>query len=105
MVKGFIVMSEDIYKDAIKLYGVPGQAIKFIQELNELAVALSHYYLDGRNNEDYLNSVQEEIADVEILCSQFRSNLGDAVIDTFKAAKLDRLRSRIEVVRQASERR
>lgn len=77
----------DIYYKAVKKFGVPSQVTKALEELSELSVALLHYY-SGKMT---IDAVADEIADVEIMCSQLRHIIGDEIITARKNEKLARL--------------
>lgn len=77
---------------AIARYGERNQIDQAIEELNELAVALSHY----RRGRAPLEEVAEEIADVEICLEQIRRICGPELGPMIEAAWSDKIR-RLEV--------
>ena len=79
---------KEIYLKAINTFGANQQIIKAMEELGELSTALARYFTKG---EDYQN-IYEEIADVEIMCSQLRLIFDNYVIDHYKEMKLNRLK-------------
>jgi NTP pyrophosphatase (non-canonical NTP hydrolase) len=72
---------------------IDAQIRKANEELGELIVAMSHYFGEDRI---YKEKLAEEIADVEIVCSQLRHLIGDFVVDEQKHLKMKRLRERID---------
>lgn len=60
-----------------------------MEELGELSTALARYF--DKNKID-CNNIYEEIADVEIMCSQLRLIFDNYVIDHYKEMKLNRLK-------------
>ena len=84
-------------RDALRIFGMPSQAHKAIEELAELQVAISHY-LDKR--EGSTTAILQEIADVEIMCAQLRLWFDHCgIVDQHKRMIIDRLKARIEHVR------
>lgn len=61
-------MTNDLMKIA-NHYGYEPQTRQTIEELNELAVAISHYL--RKDDADNLENVLEEIADVQIMLEQY----------------------------------
>ena len=85
----------EILEKAIRHYGRQHQQVKAAEELSELQVAILKC-LDGRCN---LNNIKEEIADVEIMLEQLKKiyAINPEELKTIKAAKLLRLKGRMEV--------
>lgn len=81
-----------IYHRAIEYYGVNNQVAKSVEELTELNLALCHHFFQGR---DCLDSVEEEIADVEIMLAQLRLMVRSEKVDWWKDLKLKRLSENI----------
>ena len=84
-----------ISKNAVEVWGVASQVCQTIEELGELIVALNKHYF--RN--DLSTSKAEiagEIADVSIMLSQLRFEIGDELIDKAIEEKFDRLERKIE---------
>ena len=77
----------DIYYQAVQKFGIPTQVTKALEELSELSVAILHYY-SGKVSVD---AFADEIADVEIMCSQLRHIIGNEIVTAKKTAKLERL--------------
>lgn len=82
---------ETAAKRAVALYGQDAQIGMAIEELSELAVALSH----ARRGRDS-RPVASEIADVEIMLAQMRVIFGDHEVDGEIAQKVARLRDRLK---------
>lgn len=80
-----------ILEAAINHWGPEAQIHLAQEELAELIVRLSQ----SVRRRCHVDEVAEEIADVEIMCSQLRLIFGDARVDEIKKAKLQRLRDRI----------
>ena len=77
------------YSEIVDYYGAKHQAIKAVEELNELAVELSKW-VNGKGSRKH---VLEECADVEIMLWQMQAIFGDW--DDWKAYKLGRVEGRI----------
>lgn len=77
-----------VYQAALEKWGDNTQAMMAMGECGELIAALNRVYTQGR---DEMDSVCEEIADVEIMIGQLRLMIGDEKIDSIKADKIDRL--------------
>lgn len=73
-------------------YGLDKQGHKTIQELNELAVALSHY-LEGRCSP---LDVITELADVSIMVEQMCCHFGLGEVLAEKTRKLERVSLRVK---------
>lgn len=85
---------QEIYKAAIKKYGVYSQVEMAIEECSELIQAIQK---TKRNNSIIAsNNVCEEIADVEIMIEQLRGIYDSNLIDRYKSEKLERLETRIK---------
>ena len=83
----------DVYKAAVEEFGKKAQVLKLVEECGELITACMHM-LSCRP--DAILNLVEEIADVEIMCTQMRTIVGDAGVDAAKKYKLDRLRGMID---------
>ena len=77
------------YSEIVDHYGAKHQAIKAVEELNELAVELSKWV----NGQGSRKKILEECADVEIMLWQMQIIFGDW--DDWKAYKLGRVEGRI----------
>ena len=77
-----------VYEKAMEEFGENAQALKAIEELGELIVAITQYGFGKCSLQD----VASEIADVEIMCSQLRIMFGNDLVDRVKEEKLDRLK-------------
>lgn len=86
----------EIYKEALKQWGMDAQLNMVIEELGELIVAVQHsrrllkWEKVAENKE-----VEEEIADVELMLSQLKYILGidNLALDYIKDNKLNRLKT------------
>jgi len=81
-----------LYDETLECWGVKAQIHKFSEELGELIVAMHHWYDSKCDDLD----LAEEIADVEIVCSQLRLLVGDDRVDEFKIVKLSKLRKKVD---------
>lgn len=77
---------------ATVLWGWRFQVDITIEECNELALALSHLKRGRPGAED---KAAEECADVEIVCEQIRSMIGNEAVDKWRGIKIARLEQRI----------
>jgi phosphoribosyl-ATP pyrophosphohydrolase len=84
-------MNQTIYEEALTTFGYKHRLLKVAEEATELATAALHVY-DGR---DAVAELAEEAADMEIMLSQLRVEIGDK-IDEQKVGKLVRLRKTID---------
>lgn len=85
-------MNKDLYQRVLDKYGFDAQMTVVIEELSEL---IKEICKNKRGNSN-LDSIAEEVADVEIMCEQLRFIFQfDYRVDEWKKAKLDRLNERI----------
>lgn len=82
-----------LFRRAIDVWGERPQVLMLAEEASELAVAALHF-LRGRPGS--IDGLAEEIADVEIMCAQIRTIVGDEWVDKHRRLKLERLRGRLE---------
>lgn len=83
---------DDIYSEAVRVYGKQSQLIMAMEEMAELTKELSKNIRGQRNTE----AISEEMADVEIMLEQLKVIYGNrAAVDRVKCAKLDRLAVRL----------
>lgn len=75
-----------ICKKAINTFGQAMQKVVAMEECGELTQAISKSIRGKEHN------VEEEIADVEIMCTQLRLMYNNSKIDEIKQAKLERLK-------------
>lgn len=75
-----------ICKRAINTFGASIQQIVAMEEMGELIQAISKS-IRGKDH-----NVEEEIADVEIMCTQLRLIFNDDKVNKIKQAKLERLK-------------
>ena len=81
-----------LYADALETGGIDLQFHMAIEEALELGLAILRLY----RKRGEIKEVAEEIADVEILCEQLRTMIGDSLIDKIKKEKQQRLQIRIK---------
>jgi len=91
-------MSEDklesrkIYAEALQMWGKESQICMAIEEMAELIQAINKYY----RNKVTLESVAEEVADVEITLEQLKEIFSiSEQVSKHKKEKLNRLKTRI----------
>lgn len=77
----------DIYRQAVKWFGVEHQIKKAAEELGELIQALMRY----SNGEPVIGNVCEEIADVEIMLEQLKIILGERYEKYLEAKKAEKI--------------
>jgi len=87
-----------LYQRAIATWGEQTQMRQLQEECGE-AIAATNRYLRGTGSVD---SLAEEIADVEIMCEQARLIVGGHRVEHFRKLKLARLEDRL---RAAEERK
>ena len=84
------MLDEEIYKQAIAVYGATEQENIAIEECAELIQAIIHKHRGRRHN------IAEEIADVEIMIEQLKIiNDCPAMVDVIKRSKIKRLQRRL----------
>lgn len=85
-----------LFQDCIDTWGTTSQILMAIEELNELGVVLCHSL---RANKPFdLDSITEEITDVQLMIDQLVHLFGLTDIQLFKIrqGKIDRLRELLE---------
>ena len=94
---------ETIFQDAIDTFGEEYQIRKAIEELLELATALSHYCDEHRDEnknplfqEDIGRMVASELADVMVITEELKILFNDQDIEGEYNRKIARLRERIK---------
>ena len=80
-----------LVSSAVEKWGNATQMLLTMEECGELIVAINHF-LRGRKDK---RELAEEIADVEIMCTQMRYMIGDEIVDKEKHRKLRRLGERL----------
>jgi NTP pyrophosphatase (non-canonical NTP hydrolase) len=87
--------NEELYAEAIKLWGENLQLIMAIEEMAELTKAITKYI---RGKPDYhLKYITEEIADVEIMLEQLKYIFQNSnMVERIKQEKLLKLKLMIE---------
>ncbi|NWK11763.1 hypothetical protein [Clostridium cadaveris] len=78
-----------ICKKAIDTYGQAMQSIVAMEEASELVQAISKGLREKEHN------IEEEIADVEIMCMQLRIMHNSKMVDKIKQQKLHRLKGMV----------
>ncbi len=84
--------TEEILQQAVKKWGIDFQMMMAQEECGELIAAISQFKR-GRKDKKQL---AEEIADVEIMCSQLRIIIGHNIVDVEKLKKICRLERTIK---------
>ena len=94
---------ETVFQDAIDTFGEEYQIRKAIEELLELATALSHYCDEHRDEnknplfqEDIGRMVASELADVMVITEELKILFNDQDIEGEYNRKIARLRERIK---------
>lgn len=96
-------MTEQVlYKAALEKWGEDSQIKMLYEEMAELQKALCKF--DRKQCVEALVSVQEEIADVEIMLGQMRIIFGDSGPDLIKKKKLKRLEALLTAEPREGER-
>lgn len=85
-------LTEETLQQAIKKWGIDFQMMMAQEECGELVACISQFKRGRRTK----NQLAEEIADVEIMCSQLRIIIGDSIVDHEKQKKLERLERTIK---------
>jgi hypothetical protein len=81
-----------LFKKACKSWTWQAQAIKLLEEMGELQQAMGKYLLKQGGT----GNLSEEIADVEIMCTQMRTVLNlNKKVRRWKVIKLKRLERRL----------
>lgn len=85
-------MAHEVFKKTVEKWGVSIQVGTAMEECGELIAACNQYFFRDRISAADLAS---EVADVELVCEQLRSLLGDGIVDEQKEIKLERLIKRV----------
>lgn len=80
---------EELYLAVRDKCGMRAQTLKAIEEMGECISALSRWIGESQNQS--LDNVREEIADVTIMMEQMRLFFGASFIEEKRKEKLDRL--------------
>lgn len=88
------MMHDDVFKQAIALYGIDAQLDMCIEEMSELMKEICKF----KRGNDNCSCIVEEIADVYIMMRQLEIMLGieKEDIDQAKEFKIERLEERLE---------
>lgn len=89
-----LLSTPTLYQRAIAAWGEERQMRQLQEECGEAIAATNRYYR-GTGSVD---SLAEEIADVEIMCEQARLIVGPARVEHFRKLKLARLEDRLRAV-------
>lgn len=82
----------DLYRRAIKIWGIASQFNMLAEESAELAVAALHMNRDSKNKAEMRLKLAKEIADVQICSEQIIQFLElGSLVEHFKEQKLRRL--------------
>lgn len=93
------MIDRDLLDDAIRIWGEESQFMMAIEECGELVAALAQT-LRGRQVD-----LAGEIADVIIMTEQLRKIVGPKTVDTAVDQKMERLKCKIEGVKNANRKR
>ncbi|MCB2308854.1 hypothetical protein LGL08_20415 [Clostridium estertheticum] len=88
-------MEENVYKDAVQVFGVAKQVDMAIEEASELIQALCKY------KRGLLHNVEEEMVDVEIMLEQLKLIFNPHMLEGYKYSKIERLRKTIKEVHKS----
>lgn len=92
----------NLLKQAIEEWGSNSQMDMVIEECAELIKAINKFKRSP--SAANMNELCGEVADVEIMCQQVRLMVNkDALIDKIKEEKLDRLRARLDKLKEGME--
>ena len=93
-----------IMRAAIDTYGAKAQTLMMFEEMSELQKALCKFPRARNNMEKaiFVASIQEEIADVEIMLEQMKliydlDGLAEERVENTREHKLERLRERLNI--------
>lgn len=89
----------EVCEKAIEKYGEKHQIIKSVEEMSELTKALCKYFecTDKRMEPIILDSIDEEMADVEIMMQQLKMIFrNDEQIEARRKEKIERLERRLK---------
>lgn len=84
-----------LFKETIAKWGVAAQVTMGMEECGELIAALNQYFFRRRIT---IEALAQEVADVELVCAQMRSLIGDDVVDVAKKYKIERLEARLKEI-------
>lgn len=89
-------MTPELIEQVCKNYGYYNQIIKAIEEMSELQKELCKVILSPHLPCKPTDEVIDELADVEIMCTQLRHIFGiSEQVDLQKVRKIERLKKRI----------
>lgn len=95
-----------LFKLALKKRGLGYQLIVAIEENMELSQAITKYIRKDdklHKEKKLINHIAEEIGDVEIMCAQLKISFNiEKEVDGYKHIKLNRLRKRLELLKNGS---
>lgn len=90
-----VIEHDKLYREATSRWGVASQLLKAAEEASELSAACSRCLAEA--SDVRIRHLQEEIADVEIMCAQLRCVFGNEGVDEQKRGKLERLRRLLQL--------
>ncbi len=82
---------EDVLKKAVDTWGAESQIGMLMEEMGELMSAINRRHRCRTDK----STVEEELADVEIMLDQMRHIFDAEEVDRFKRLKIDRLEARL----------
>jgi NTP pyrophosphatase (non-canonical NTP hydrolase) len=88
---------DEVFTDAIVAWGEEAQWRQLQEECGELIAAVNRAQ---RGRPDALRALMDEVADVTIMVQQARQMLGADLVDRAIAAKVARLKLRVEHAKQ-----
>ena len=91
----------DAIKRAVEFYGKNNQMVKAMEEMAELQQALSKYLLCDDPEQAHIlqQNVEEETADVLIMCEQLKIMFDQDSIEWYRDYKIKRLAERLNNAR------
>lgn len=89
----------NLYKQAIKSWGVLAQLDMVVEECSELIKAIQKAKRAGTEKQRVICEmfIADEVADVEIMCEQVRQIFKEQPFDKLKEQKLERLKKKLGV--------
>jgi NTP pyrophosphatase (non-canonical NTP hydrolase) len=83
-------MEENIYKKAVRTFGINSRVDLCIEEMSELTQALCKYKRGLKHN------IEEEMVDVEIMLEQLRLIFNPHMLEGYKYSKIHKLENTIK---------
>lgn len=89
--------TNQIMEEAVSHFGAPGQTVKAIEEMAELQKELCKYLNENEISLERLDSISQEMADVEIMLEQLKIIFSNQErVEEWKKLKLLRLEYRLK---------